>query len=431
MRKVNTTRFLVSAAAAIAFVVCVYARPAVAQVQFGGDFLLRAYSMKYHEALDERDDLNYLRLLGRIYMYAPVGQNASMRTDFVTLSDNPVFPVRSVAGTGTFRYAIAQMYGEYLAPEFLFFDLARFRVGRQQYRIGEGLTLGESYYLTEGWDGVRADFAFGKWTFGLFGSIVGQNLSEDGFYPRPGSDQMYVAKLEYELYDHTLLAYSLYDKRRGEYNDNMVNGFGSTGRIHWRTLQYFLEVAHQESNTPEGLPERSGAGYMAGLSYSRPAGPFRIVKGEIRHAGYQGDDATTERFEGFSPIFPSWWWGDSTGFANGSVGGNWPNRGRRSEGSRIWFGRFYVSPKAWPKTRWELHYVAVSDWVDNDGYNENDDELALKLFYQVNDNLRLQGRYVRRIPNGEDRDLSEDGIISRIEDRVDIDRFMLEFRLRF
>lgn len=428
MRMAETARFLFAVAA-----VCAAggAMPAAAQVQFGGDFMLRAYSMQYSGARDDRDDLNFVRLLGRITMFAPVAQNASLRTDFVTLSDNPVFPVRSVAGTGNLRYAIAQIYGEYHASRFLGFDAARFRLGRQQFKLGEGLALGESYYMTEGWDGVRCDFALGKWSLGLFGAIVSQNLSEDGYYPLPGSDQLYVAKLEYELYNQTLMAYSIYDKKRGEFNDSMITGFGSTGRIRYRNLQYFLEVAHQEFNAPSGLPEQSGLGYMAGLSYSWSAGPFRVIKAELRTAGYQGDDATTERFEIFSPIYPSWWWGDSTGYANGTVGGNWPNRGRRSEGSRIWYGRLYVSPRAVPSTRLEFQYVTVADWVDNDGYNENDDEFAVKLFYQVNDNLRLQGRYSRRIANGEDRDLSGDGIVTRIEDRVDIDRFMLEFRLRF
>lgn len=428
MRKASMARLFLMIAAAAALIGSL---PATAQVRFGGDFMMRSYAERFQGSLDDRDDLNYMRFLGRIYMFSPVSRNVSLRTDFVTLSDNPVFPARSIAGTGTLRYSIAQLYADLMAPEFLFFDVARFRLGRQQFKVGEGLSLGESYYLTDGWDGVRGDFSYRLWTLSLFGAITGQNLSEDGYYPRPGSDQLYVAKLEYELYSQTLMGYAIYDKRRGVFNDNMVTGFGSSGSIRHRNLQYFLEVAHQEFNNFEGLPEKSGMGYMAGLSYSWSAGPFRVIKAEVRTAGYQGDDATTEREEIFSPIYPTWWWGDRTGYANGSIGGNWPNRDRRLEGSRVWYGRFYVSPRSLPRARLQFQYVTVTDWVNNDDYNENDDEFAVKLYYQLNDNVRLQGRYVRRISNGDDYDVSQDGSITRIEDRVEIDRFMLEFRLRF
>jgi len=428
MRKASTARSILALAAAAVFA---GALPAAAQVQFGGDFMMRAYAERFQDSLDDRDSLNYMRFLGRIYMYAPVSRDASLRTDFVTLSDNPVFPARSIAGTGTLRYSIAQIYADLMAPGFLCFDVARFRLGRQQFQIGEGLALGESYYLTDGWDGVRGDFSYRLWTLSLFGAITGQNLSDDGYYPRPGSDQLYVAKLEYELFNQTLMGYAIYDKRRGVFNDNMITGLGSSGSIHDRNLRYFVELAHQEFHTLGGLPEKSGLGYMAGLSYSWSAGPFRTIKAEVRTAGYQGDDATTDREEIFSPVYPTWWWGDRTGYANGSIGGNWPNRDRRPEGSRVWYGRVYVSPTALPKARLQLQYVTVSDWVNNDGYNENDDEFAVKLYYQLNDNVRLQGRYVRRIANGDDVDVSQDGTITSIEDRVGIDRYMLEFRLRF
>lgn len=428
MHKASMARTILALAAAA---LGVGALPAAAQVQFGGDFMMRSYAERFWDARDDREDLNYMRFLGRIYMHAPVSRDASLRTDFVTLSDNPVFPARSIAGTGTLRYSIAQIYADLMAPGFLVFDLARFRFGRQQFQIGEGLTLGESYYLTDGWDGARGDFSYRLWTLTLFGAITGQNLSDDGYYPRPGSDQLYVAKLEYELYNHTLMGYTVYDKRRGVFDDNMISGLGSSGSIRYRNLRYFVELAHQEFNTLDGLPEKSGMGYMAGLSYSWSAGPFRTIKAEIRTAGYQGDDLTTDREEIFSPIYPTWWWGDRTGYANGSIGGNWPNRDRRPEGSRVWYGRVYVSPSSLPKARLQLQYVTVSDWVDNDDYNENDDEFAVKLYYQLNDNVRLQGRYVRRIANGDDYDVSQDGTITRIEDRVGSDRVMLEFRLRF
>jgi hypothetical protein len=172
-------------------------------------------------------------------------------------------------------------------------------------------------------------------------------------------------------------------------------------------------------------------GYMAGLSYLWSAGPFRSIKAEIRTAGYEGDDASTRDVEMFSPIFPSWWWGDRTGFANGRVGGNWPNRGRNPEGGRVWYGRVYFSPKAYPRTRVQFQYVAAYDWVDNDDYNTNNDEFGVKLYYRVNDNVRVQGRYVRRISNGDDKDVNGNGTITRIEDRTEVDRYMVEFRFRF
>lgn len=407
------------------------AHPTAAQVQVGGDYMVRAYAERFSNSMDDRGDENYMRFLGRIYMHAPVADNASLRTDFVTLSENPEFPTRSIAGTGAMRYGISQIYGEVMTPDFLVFDLARFRIGRQQYGIGEGLSLGESYYLADKFDGLRCDFSYRNWTFGLFGAITAQSLSESGLYPEPGSDQLYVGKVEYQLYRQTLLAYSIYEKNRGDFNDNVITGFGSSGSVMHRDLNYFVEVARQDYNTLAGLPEKSGMGYMAGLSYRWSMGPFRQIKAEIRGAGYQGDDAATDRIETFSPFYPSWWWGDRTGYVNGSIGGDYPHRGIQLEGSRVWYGRVYFSPTAVPKARLQFQYVTVGDWVDNDDYTEPDDEFAVKLYYQVNDNVRVQGRYVKRIPNGEDEDLNDSGTITSIEDKVDAERFMVEFRVQF
>ena len=75
--------------------------------------------------------------------------------------------------------------------------------------------------------------------------------------------------------------------------------------------------------------------------------------------------------------------------------------------------------------------MTVNDWVNNDGIVEPDDEWGIKLFYQLSDNVRLQGRYFERLANSIDADLNNSGSISKIEDRFDTQRLMFEFRVQF
>ncbi len=402
-----------------------------AQVQVGGDFLVRSYLEQYGETRDDRPDLSYMRYLGRLYLYSPLGEYGSFHSDFVTISDNPVFPPRTIAGSGPIYYGISQIYGEILTPHAPWADMARFRIGRQHYELGSGLTLGDSYYMIDGFDALRADLARGSWTVGLMAAITAQDVTEGGFSAEKGSDQLYVAKLEYGMYDHTLLAYSVYDKRRGVFNDNIVTGFGATGHIGVRDLEYFGEAATQRYNRLTGMPKKGGTAYMAGLSYRWSAGPFRVIKVEVRGAGYQGDDAATDRVEIFEPYYPSWFWGDRAGYVNGSLGGDYPHLGRRPEGARVWYGRIYFSLASLPKYRLQLQYVSVEDWVNNDGVTEPNDEFGAKLYYTLNNNIQLQARYMIRRANSADADLNGNGAISRYEDRYDVDRLMVEFRVQF
>lgn len=402
-----------------------------AQVQVGGDFMARSYLEQYSNTLDDRPDLTYMRYLGRLYLYSPLGEYGSFHSDFVTIGENPVFPTRTIAGSGEMYYGISQIYGEILTPHMPWADMARFRFGRQHYELGSGLTMGDSYYLIDGYDGVRADLARGPWTVGLMAAITAQDITAGGFAAEKGSDQLYVAKLEYGMYDHTLLLYSVYDKRRGVFNDNIVTGLGATGHIGVRNLEYFGEVATQRYNRLAGLPKKGGTAYMAGLSYSLSTGPFRVIKAEVRGAGYQGDDDTTDRIEIFEPIYPSWAWGDRAGFVNGTIGGDYPHMDRRLEGTRVWYGRVYFSLAALPKYRLQLQYVTVDDWVNNDGVTEPYDEFGIKLYYTINNNIQLQARYMNRRANSEDADLNGNGVITSYEDRYDVDRLMMEFRVQF
>ena len=428
MLKLNTYRRCII----LTVVLTLLAVPQIrAQVQIGGDFMMRSYSERFSDTLDDRDNLNYMRYLGRIYLDSQVGENASFRTDLVTISGNPVYPARTIAGTGKIYYGISQIYGEFITPKVPLADLTRFRFGRQHYEIGQGLTLGDSYYQTDRYDGMRMDLSRGQLTLGMFGAITGQELTEGGFYPEPESDQLYAGKLEYEFYNHTVMAYTVFEKPRGDFNDNIVSGFGSTGSIRLRNLKYFGEIATQRFNTLDGLQEKGGMAYMAGLSYLWAMGPFRQVKVEVRTAGYEGDDASTDKIEIFEPFYPNWYWGDRTAYVNGSTGGDYSHRGIQVEGSRIWFWRVYVSPKALPKARLEFQYAMVDDWVNNDDYLETDNEFGFKLYYQVSENVRIQGRYFKRMANDEDFDLNNNGVITSTEDRYDVQRFMLEFRVQY
>jgi hypothetical protein len=402
-----------------------------AQVQVSGNFMTRNYWEFTSGDRDNRENLEYMRFLGQLTALAPIGKNARFRTDLVTISPDAVYPTRILAGTGDVQLGISQIYGEFTEPDFLVFDMARVRFGRQHYELGNGLTMGESYYQIEQYDGVRVDLARRNWTLGLFGAITGQELTADGIYPETESDQLYVAQVQYDLRKHTLLAYSVYEKKQGDFNDNVIYGVGASGSIVLPKLQYYVEMAHQTYNTPSGLPDKGGLGYMGGINYGWSMPHLRSVKAELQTAGYQGDDASTDEVEIFSPIYPSWWWGDRTGFANGTVGGDYPNNNKQVEGSRVWYARIYVSPSILPKARIQFQYVTVGDFVNNDNYTEPDDEWGVKVYYQISDNVRVQGRYFKRVPNDVDFDLNDDGAISKIEDKTTAERIMLEFRVEF
>jgi hypothetical protein len=392
--------------------------------------MVRFYSEKFFDTMDDRADLNFMRLLGRLYLDAQITDIASFHADLVSIGQNPVFPPRVIGGTGSTSFGLTQIYGEIITPHIPLFDLTRFRFGRQHYKLGQGLTLGDSYYMTDNYDGLRVDLSRGRWTIGLLGAITGQDIAPGGFRALPGSDQLYVGKLECELYNHILLAYSVYEKPRGDFNDNTIVGMGANGSIILRDLRYFGEFGAQKFHTLSGLPDKGGVAYMAGVSYSWSMGPFRLLKAEVRHAAYQGDDATTDEIEIFSPFYPSWWWGDVTAYANGDIGGDWPHRGIRVEGSRVWYGRFYFSPAAIPKLRLQFQYATVADWVNNDGVTEPDDEAGIKLFYEFNANVRVQARYFRRMSNSPDVDINNSGTITRIEDSYSAQRVLLEFRVK-
>jgi hypothetical protein len=133
----------------------------------------------------------------------------------------------------------------------------------------------------------------------------------------------------------------------------------------------------------------------------------------------------------FSPEYPSFYWGSRAGYVDGAVGGDYPYDGHNYEGCRILYARAYVVPRQIPKMRLQLQYVAVSEYIDNDNYNTMDDELALNLYYEVSPQARVQFRFAKNYPNGEDRDLNESGQTSWSEDRVGKTRFMTELEVKF
>ncbi|MCP4573998.1 MAG: hypothetical protein GY838_16690 [bacterium] len=407
------------------------AAQAPAQIQVGGDVMMRYYWENAWNTRDDRESLNSSRILSRLYVDTSVGEHAAFHADLVTISENPVYPARTISGAGNIIYGISQVYGEMMTPNLPLFDLARLRFGRQHYKLGQGLTLGDSYYQLDMYDSVRADLMVGNFTFGLMGAVTSTEVSSGGYYPKPGSDRIYVGKVEYELYDHTLLGYTVYEAPQGDFNDNVITGLGAKGRIVLRDLQYFGELATQNFNTLSGLPDKGGMAYMGGISYRWSMKGFRTIKVEVRGAGYEGDDAGTEKVEIFEPYYPSWYWGDRTAYVNGSIGGDYSHRGIRPEGSRVWYGRVYFSPTSLPKWRFQLQYATVSDWIDNDGFDAGNDEWGLKLFYEINSNVRLQGRYFRRMASGADEDLNASGIISRSEDEYEAQRIMVEMRVQF
>ena len=97
----------------------------------------------------------------------------------------------------------------------------------------------------------------------------------------------------------------------------------------------------------------------------------------------------------------------------------------------MWYGRAYFSPASMPKWRLQLQYATVTDWVNNDGHNEGNDEWGLKLFYEISSNVRLQGRYFRRMANSPDEDLNGSGVITGAEDEFEAQRILVEMRVQF
>jgi len=403
-----------------------------AQVRFDGDFRLRWYSDSFSETRDSRDKENYFRYSSRLRMKAAVSKRISFQAELMVFSGDSILSMaRNIAGTGTMYYGISQLYTDVIQPDFLGLDLVRLRAGRQQFPIGNGLSLGDSYYLVGGLDGVRVDLSKGIFSLSSLAAITGQNLSENGLYPDPGSDQLYAVRLGFPIFDNDFICYYILDKPRGIFNDNQILGTGLNAKKMAGRLEYFAEAAYQQFHTVAGIPEKGGLGYMAGISYRRSLGFFRSVKIETRYAAYEGDDAATPKKEIFSPSYPSFFWGSRTGYVDGMIGGTYPYDGRNPEGSRIWYSRIYFIPKWWPQVRLQFDYLDVSEYIDNDNYNTFDNEFSARFYYNLNNQARLQFRYSENYPNGADRDVNESGTIAWSEDRVSRSRLMVEIQVKF
>lgn len=402
-----------------------------AQLKFDGDFRLRWYSDDYIHTMDGRGKENYIRMFGRLHLTARASDMVNFNTELATVTDNPASPTRNISGTGSMRYAISQIFAEVNSPNFTIFDATRLRVGRQQFQVGNGLSFGESSYYLDKFDGVRVDLAYDIYNFTAFGAITGQNLSPSGLYPDPGSDQIYVVKGGVNLYDQDIIVYGISDKPRGDYNDSYIIGTGLASTALNGKLEYFGEFAYQKNNTADGTPKIDGIGYMGGASYQFRFGPFKSVKIESKYAAYQGDTSNSMHIKRFSPRYPNFFWGERTGYVNGEIGGDQPNSGRNFEGCRIWYSRIYFIPYFMPKLRLQFQYTNVSEYKNLDGYNSMDDEYAIKLYYSLSSHAQFQFRYGRVIPNGADFDVNNDGNISSTEDRVGLNRYMLDFQISF
>ncbi len=417
----------------ILFSIILLSIPVKGQFNVEGDFRVRWYNDKFYDARDDRGDETYMRYLGRLKANIKAARNISFTTELLTMIENPsnTARIRNIVGTGPMRYTISQIYSEISESNFLIFDVVRIRAGRQPFGVGSGLSFGESYYFVDKFDGARLDVAYNPLTLTLFGAITGQNLSETGLYPEPGSDQIYTARLATTVMNQNLMGYYMLQRLRGSFNDNQIFGFGATGDFLNKRLDYFAEFAAQSFNTAPGLPEKRGIGYMGGVGYRWAWGPFRSIKVEARYAAYQGDDASTGKIEQFSPPYPSFFWGDRNGYVNGEIGGDLPWRDRGLEGSRILYGRIYVIPQSLPNLRIQLQYLKMNEYVDNDNYNTKNDEISLRLYYKLFNQSQLSFRFSRSFPNGEDKDLNNSGTIASSEDRVAYSRIMVELRVVF
>lgn len=402
-----------------------------AQVKFDGDFRLRWYSDVFNRSMDDREKENYMRLYGRLRVSARASDLVNFNAELSTVTDNPNAPTRNISGTGSMHYALSQIYGEINSADFLMFDATRVRLGRQQFQIGNGMSFGESSYYNDKFDGARVDLAYDIFDFTAFGAITGQNVSTSGLYPDPGSDQIYVAKGGANVFNQDIMAYYILNKPRGAFNDSYILGTGIASNWLGGRFEYFGEFAYQKFNTAEGTPEKAGIGYMGGAAYRFSWGPFKSIKVESKYAAYQGDNPNTAKVEMFSPAYPSFFWGERTGYVNGDIGGDYPYNTRNPEGCRIWYSRIYVIPYFMPKLRVQFQYTNVNEYKNYDGYNSMDDEWAVKAYYSVSKNATVQVRYARVIPKGDDRDMDGGGTISSSEDRLGIDRYMFDFQISF
>jgi hypothetical protein len=403
-----------------------------AQFTFEGDFRLRAYSDQFSETRDNRGAENYMRYLGRLRAKVQADQKVNIFCELTTWTENnSISPARNIAGTGRMNFGVSQLFAELVQPNLLLFDFVRIRVGRQQFPIGDGLSQGESYYYFDKFDAVRFDFAYRAYALSLFGAITGQNLSASGLYPDPGSDQLYIARLSRPVLEHQVMSYYIYQKPRGQFNDNYVVGGGFSGDKMGNRLNYSAEFAYQKFNQVAGLPDKGGIGYMAGIGYRFGLRPFQWIKIETKYAAYQGDDDTTEKIERFSPPFPSFFWGSRRGYVSGALGGDYPLDGSNLEGTRLWYTRIYFVHSRLTKARLQLQYLMSSEWSDNDDYNTMDDELAVKLYYQLTTAAQFQLRVTRVLPNEDDADVNNSGTITWSEDRVDLTSYMMELLFDF
>ena len=429
MKVLHTICFVIITAVAL---LGILSDTASAQMTFDGDFRVRLYNDRFSEAMDDRGDENYMRYLARVRTKMQVNNRTFIYAEFTTWTENnPTSPVRNIAGTGKMEYGVSQLFGELLFPNLLGLDLARVRVGRQQFPIGKGLSLGESYYFFDKFDGVRLDMAYRDYTLAMFGAITGQNLSESGLYPDPGSDQLYAVRLSRPVLNQNVMGYYIYQRLRGQFNDSYIFGGGVSGDFMTKRLDYLVEFDKQFYHQVDGLPEKHGFGFMGGIGYRTSLGPFRSVKVETRYAAYEGDDADTDDYEQFSPLYPNFFWGSRDGYVNGEIGGDFPYDGRNPEGSRLWFSRVYVIPTKLPRLRLQLQFIKIDEYVDNDNYNSMDDELSVKAYYKLSDQVQLQLRFCRNYPNDDDKDVNDSGQISWSEDRVKMTRFMTEINVKF
>ncbi len=403
-----------------------------AQMDLDGEFRFRWYSDRFYDTRDNRDKENYIRYFGRLHGSIQSSKTTTFHTEVSTVIQNPnTVSARNIAGSGRLNFTVSQLYADIVMPDIPVLDLMRLRLGRQPFGLGSGLSFGESYYYLEKFDGARVDLAYGDLTLTGFGAITGQNLSESGLYPEPGSDQVYALRAGYSVYQQDIIAYYLLNKYRGMYNDNYIIGAGLNSEMLQNRLNYFAEFAYQKFNTAPGLPEKGGIGYMGGIGYRWTIGPIRSLKVETRYAAFRGDDKSTKDIEIFSPPYASFFWGDRFGYVNGEIGGNFPNNGRYPDGSRLWFTRVYMIHKSLPALRVQLQYLKMNEYEDTDGINPFDDEVSLRFYYQLYKQAQLQLRISKSFVNGEDTDANNSGQITSSEDRYSYMRFMFEVNLEF
>jgi len=406
--------------------------PDVVYSQFtvDGDFRIRTYYDNFDGASDDRESLAYLRYLSRINARANASRNVRFQTEFTTISDNELQPVRGIAGSGGLSYGLSQLFAESVHANLGFIDVLRLRVGRQQFPIGRGLSQGESAYFINNFDGIRTDLSMNRFRLSLFGAVTQQGLSPSGLFPTADADRIYIARLASTFAEQDVMSYFIYNEPMGMFNDSYILGVGGRGSVLFEEMDYFWEFAHQRFNQAPGLPDMNGIGYMFGIGHRVPVGPFRWFKVETRFAGFEGNDPDEDRIGRFSPRFPSFFWGDRAGFANPVIGGDYPREGRDLSGSHIWYIRSYVVPHFLPQSRFQIQYVRVREWVDKDSFNPYNNEFSARIYYQVSSNNRFQFRYVRRFPNEENIDPDE-RLVSSTTDLFKIHRFMLEWHIRF